>query len=502
MQIRTATTALYDDFKTKMQKIADVQMASAVLGWDQETYLPEKGAGFRGQQITTLSSIAHELATETALGDLLRELRQRDDLDAIAHRNVDLAFEDYEKHLKYPAPFVSAMSQATNACYHAWIKARKANDYQLFAPELASMVSLKKQEADLLGYTTHPYNALLNEYEKGATVNMLDTIFGEVKTAMTDLLRQISARPQVSKALLHKTYPKKLQWQFGMHLLQAMGFDLLAGRQDISEHPFTTSFNPKDVRVTTRVDEQDFGNMTWSCIHEGGHALYEQGLPTSQYGLPCGEAASLGIHESQSRLWENNIGRSKDFWHFHYPTLQALFPENLQGHSLTEFYHAINQVQPSLIRTEADELTYHSHIMIRYEIEKALIDGSLTVKDLSATWNQYYQQFLGVSVPSDTQGVLQDIHWSHGSFGYFPTYSLGSFYAAQFMAAAKRQLPGLDAQIHQGNYTRLLQWLRQEIHEHGRFYTSNELCKKVTGETLAFKYFLSYAQEKYREIYR
>ncbi|HEY0272666.1 MAG TPA: carboxypeptidase M32 [Chitinophaga sp.] len=502
MQIRTATTALYDDFKTKMQKIADVRMATAVLGWDQETYLPEKGAGFRGQQITTLSAIAHELSTETALGNLLHELHQRGDLDAVAKRNVDLALEDYEKHLKYPAPFVSALSQATNASYHAWIKARKANDYQLFAPELANMVSLKKQEADLLGYSGHPYNALLDEYEKGATITMLDTIFEEVKTAMTALLRQISSRPQVNRDLLFKTYPKDRQWAFGMQLLQAMGYDLRAGRQDISEHPFTTSFSPEDVRVTTRVDEHDFGNMTWSCMHEGGHALYEQGLPTSQYGLPCGEAASLGIHESQSRLWENNIGRSRDFWQFHYPALQALFPENLQAHSLTDFYHAINQVQPSLVRTEADELTYHSHVMIRYEIEKGLIDGSLTTRDLSATWNQYYRQFLGVTVPDDVRGVLQDIHWSHGSFGYFPTYSLGSFYAAQFMAAARQQLPELDTQIKQGDYSRLLQWLRREIHAHGRFYTANELCTKVTGEPLAFKHFLAYAREKYGEIYR
>lgn len=495
------TLALYDDFKAKMQKITDVRMATAVLGWDQETYLPEKGAGFRGQQITTLSSIAHEMSTEKALGDLLRELHQRHDLEPVAKRNVDLALEDYEKHLKYPAPFVAALSQATNASYHAWVKARKANDYKLFAPELANMVSLKRQEADLLGYTGHPYNALLDEYEKGATVAMLDTIFGEVKTALTPLLQQIAARPQVDKSVLFKTYPKDQQWAFGMEILAAMGYDLQAGRQDISEHPFTTSFSPEDVRVTTRVDENDFGNMTWSCIHEGGHALYEQGLPTSQYGLPCGEAASLGIHESQSRLWENNIGRSKGFWEHHYPALQARFPENLQAVPLNDFYHAMNQVQPSLVRTEADELTYHSHVMIRYEIEKALLEGTLDTKDLSAVWNQHYEQFLGVKVPDDAQGVLQDIHWSHGSFGYFPTYSLGSFYAAQFMHAAGQQVAGLEAGIKAGNYTALLQWLRKEIHAHGRFYTSNELCEKVTGETLQFRYFLDYAKTKYGEIY-
>jgi carboxypeptidase Taq len=280
-----------------------------------------------------------------------------------------------------------------------------------------------------------------------------------------------------------------------------MGYDMQAGRQDLSEHPFTTSFNPLDVRVTTRVDENDFGNMTWSCIHEGGHALYEQGLPTDQYGLPCGEATSLGIHESQSRLWENNVGRSLNFWQFRYPELQNTFPGNLRTVSLHDFYKAINKVQPSLIRTEADELTYHFHIMIRYEIEKGLMDGSIDVKELKDIWNKYYQEYLHVKVPDDVHGILQDIHWSHGSFGYFPTYSLGSFYAAQFFAAAQKQVPGLDESIAAGDYQPLLNWLRTNIHPYGRFYTSNELCERVTGKPLEFSAFMEYANKKYSGIY-
>jgi carboxypeptidase Taq len=496
-----STAALYADYKVKMQTIADVKNALAVLGWDQETYLPEKGAAFRGQQITTLSTIAHELFTAPELEAILQNLKDNAALDPVAQKNIELSAEDFEKNKKYPAAFVAEMSKATNESYHAWIKARKANDYSIFAPALSKMVTLKKQEADILGYEGHPYNALLNEYEKGAHTGMLDTIFEEVKTALSPLLAQIEQQPAVNKDFLHLHYNRDTQWQFGISLLKEMGYDMQAGRQDISEHPFTTSFSPQDVRVTTRIDENDFGNMTWSCIHEGGHALYEQGLPPAQYGLPCGEAASLGIHESQSRLWENNVGRSLIFWQYHYPRLQQLFPENLGGVSLHDFYKAINKVQPSLIRTEADELTYHFHIMIRYEIEKGLIDGSIDVKDLKHTWNEYYGKYLHVTVPDDVQGVLQDIHWSHGSFGYFPTYSLGSFYAAQFFTAAEKQLPGLSSSIAAGRYQPLLEWLRSNIHPFGRYYTSNELCEKVTGKKLVFGDFLEYARKKYGEIY-
>lgn len=501
MITRKTTQELYTAYQAKMQKIADVRNATAVLGWDQETYLPEKAAAFRGQQITTLSSISHELFTEAALGDLLQELRNRGDLTPTQQRNVTLSLEDYEKNRKYPPSFVAELSQTTNACYHAWIKARKASDYALFEPVLTKMVALKKQEASILGYEGHPYNALLNEYEKGVSITMLDTVFEAVKTALSPLLRRIEQQPQVNKAFLHQHYGRSKQWELGIGLLKAMGFDMGAGRQDISEHPFTTSFSPQDVRVTTRIDEQDFGNMTWSCIHEGGHALYEQGLDTAEYGLPCGEAASLGIHESQSRLWENNVGRSIGFWQHQYPQLQGAFPENLQAVTLTDFYKGINQVQPSLIRTEADELTYHFHVMIRYEIEKGLLDGTYTTADLRTVWNRYYLNYLHVTVPDDTKGLLQDIHWSHGSFGYFPTYSLGSFYAAQFFAAAQQQVTGLTEQIIAGQYGQLLAWLREKIHRHGRYYTSNELCEKVTGKPLDFQYFLRYAEEKFGEIY-
>lgn len=501
MTVQKTSAALYDEYKARMQKIADVRNAASVLGWDQETYLPEKGAGFRGQQLTTLSTIAHELSTEPALGDLLRELKERSDLDDIQRKNVQLSAEDFEKQRKYPASFVAELSTATNAAYHAWIKSRKEKDFSVFEPQLAKMVELKKQETQILGFSGHPYDALLDEYEKGADVAMLDAIFRDVRQSLLPMLQKIALQTPPDKKFLNRLYPKDQQWQFGIDILKAMGYDFGAGRQDVSEHPFTTSFNPQDVRVTTRIDEQDLGNMTWSCIHEGGHALYEQGLPQEQYGLPCGEAASLGIHESQSRLWENNVGRSLIFWQKHYGHLQGLFRANLQAVPIMDFYKAINLVQPSLIRTEADELTYHFHVMIRYEIEKGLIGGELQTKDLRDIWNKFYLDYLDVKVPDDMQGVLQDIHWSHGSFGYFPTYSLGSFYAAQFHAAARKQITGLDSAIADGRYDGLLQWLRDNIHRHGRYYTSNELCEKVTGEKLNFKHFMAYAQEKYGKIY-
>lgn len=280
-----------------------------------------------------------------------------------------------------------------------------------------------------------------------------------------------------------------------------MYFDFDGGRQDISEHPFTTSFSSQDVRVTTRIDENDFANMTWSCIHELGHALYEQGLPVKHYGLPLGEACSYSIHESQSRLWENQVGRSLHFWQHYYVPLKEKFQQQLGGVSVDQFYHGINKVHPSLIRTEADEVTYHFHIYVRYFLEKKLIEGSLKVNEIPLFWKDQYKQHLHVDVPDDVNGSLQDVHWSHGSFGYFPTYSLGSFYAAQFYTKAKEQIPSLEQDVKNGKFDSLLGWLRKSIHQYGRYYKSEELCVKVCGETLDTQYFIQYLLDKYQKIY-
>jgi carboxypeptidase Taq len=485
-----------------MHTIADLRYASAVLQWDQETYLPPKGAPVRGQQIATLSEIAHRYFTDEKLGSQLQNLLAGDQLSSEEKRNVELTWEDYSKQKKFSSSFVRTLAEAVNKSFHSWMEARKAKDFTIFASDLARLVELKKQEADMLGYKKHPYDALLDDHDKGSTVQLLDGVFNSIRQPLKDLLDKISAQPPADDSFLQQHYDKDKQWQFGIQVVKELGYDMEAGRQDLSEHPFTTNFNSRDVRITTRIDENDLSNMVWSCIHEAGHALYEQGLPADEYGLPLGEPASYTIHESQSRLWENHIGRSRAFCERWLPVLQQYFPEQLGKVSVDQFYKGINKVQPSLIRTEADELTYHFHIMIRYELEKRLIEGSLGVNDIPAFWNEQYRQLLGVEVPDDKQGCLQDVHWSHGSFGYFPTYSLGSFYAAQFYSFANQAIPTLNVQIQHGNTSDLLHWLRENIHNKGRRFTSEQLCKEVCGETLNIEYFISYLLGKYKDIYK
>lgn len=495
------TQQLYEQYKVKMNRIADVKNANALLQWDQETHLPPNGAKFRGQQITTLSEISHQLFSADDLGNLLQELLTKTDLSLQEKRNIELTFEDYTKNKKYTSEFVRAMADQTNKTFHAWISSRKQNSFALYENELDKLIQLKKQEADILGYEVHPYNALVNEYEKGCTVNLLDKTFTDLLPALKNLLNKITARPQVDDSFLQGNFPKQQQWDWGMYLVKQLNFDLESGRQDISEHPFSISFNKYDVRITTRVDEADFSNMTWSCIHEVGHALYEQGLPEEFYGLPLGEPCSYSIHESQSRLWENSVGRSKAFWNHYFPVLANYFPQQFKEVNLEQFYKAINKVQPSLIRTEADEITYHFHVFIRYDLEKKLLEGSLTTRDIPAYWNEQYKQLLGVAVPDDKRGCLQDVHWSHGSFGYFPTYSLGSFYAAQFFATACLQNPNCETEMASGDLNGLLTWLRSNVHSKGRLYTSEELCKEITGKTLDVSFFVDYLLYKYAAIY-
>ncbi len=495
------STELYTLYKTKMQKIADVKYATAVLQWDQETYLPPKGNDIRGRQLATLSEIAHQQFTDDATGNLLNELVSKEDLTDKEKKNVLLSLEDYTKSKKLSSNFVRQMSEAVNRSFHAWIQARKKNSFAGFEQPLDTIIQLKKQEADLLGYEKHPYNALMNDYDKGLTVDIVDKVFADLKPQLSMLLDTIINKAPIDNTFLHQHFDKDSQWRFGIEILKQMHFDFEAGRQDISEHPFTINFNNNDVRITTRIDENDIGNMTWSCIHEGGHALYEQGLPTDEYGLPLGEYCSLSIHESQSRLWENCVGRGLPFWQHNMPLLKQFFPKQFKDIEVEQFYKGINKVEPSLIRTEADELTYHFHVMIRYEIEKMLIDGTIKTKDIPAYWNEHYDKYLGIKVADDKKGCLQDVHWSHGSFGYFATYSLGSLYAAQFYESCSSVNNSLEKELTLGNNSNLLTWLRQQIHGHGRYYTSEELCKKVTGETLNSKYFMNYMIEKYDDIY-
>lgn len=368
--IKLNTTDLYAAYAARMHKIADIRYASALMQWDQETYMPPKGAPFRGQQLATLSEVSHELFTDAATGNLLQELLERNDLTTAQKTNVLLTWDDYNKQKKYDSRFVRTMAEVVNKCFHSWIEARKRNDFKVFSPLLSILIDLKKEEAGIMGYSEHPYDALLNEHDKGATVKKTDAIFSRIAQPLKQLLESIRSKPQVNDSFLYQYFPRDQQWAFGMDLLQKLGYDFEAGRQDISEHPFSISFNSSDVRITTRIHENDLNCMAWSCIHELGHALYEQGLPPSEYGLPLSEAVSYSIHESQSRLWENHVGRSLLFCEVFLPLFKSHFPEPFKDISVQQLFAAINKVTPSLIRTEADELTYHFHVIIRYELEK------------------------------------------------------------------------------------------------------------------------------------
>lgn len=495
------TGSLYTEYVSLMQKAADLHSAAAVLEWDQETYMPPKSAEFRGRQLATLASQAHDILTSPRLEELLNELAAVQDLPGDQLANVRLSLKDLNKNKKLPSSFVEALSRQSSECFNAWIEARQKKDYSIFAPSLKKMIGLKQEQARLYGYNGHPYDALLDDYEPGATVAMLEGVFARVKNELPDLLHRIQQAQQVSNECFHKLYPRQQQWDFSVDVLKKMGYDMEAGRQDYAEHPFTTSFSSTDVRITTRVDEHNFASLLWSTIHEGGHALYEQGLPAVQYGLPLGAAASLGIHESQSRLWENCVARGISAWRHFFPLLKNYFSDQLSAVTVEDFFRAMNRVEPSLIRTEADELTYHFHVMIRYEIEKSLMEGTIDLDLLPQVWNSMYEKYLGVKPPDDVKGILQDVHWSHGSFGYFPTYSLGSFYAAQFFAQAHKDIPALDSLLEAGDFSLLLTWLREKIHRHGRRYTSEELCRMVTGEGLDTRFFMQYAAGKYAMVY-
>ncbi len=491
----------YNDFKTRLQKIADIGFASAILSWDQETYMPQKGADFRARQLSTLAGVSHKMYTDEGFGKILAVLKNDASLTQKETKNVSLTLEDYEKQKRYSTEFVEEMSRTVSECFMAWQAAKEKNDFSVYAPKLEKLVALKRKECEILGYKGHPYNALLDQYEKGTTTAEVEQLFEEVKKELVPFVKKIAAAQQVDDGFFYKHYDKQKQWELGIELLKQMGYDFEAGRQDISSHPFTIHFNAQDVRVTTRINENDLSEMIWSCIHEGGHGLYEQGLPAEQYGLPLGETVSLGIHESQSRLWENNVGRSLNYWKKNFSLVQQYFPEQLKDVSAEDFYKGMNKVAPSFIRTSADELTYHFHVLIRFEIEKLLIEGKVNVNDLPELWNSKYKEYLDITVPDFSKGILQDIHWSHGSFGYFPTYSIGSFYAAQFFAQAQKEITGLDTQISEGELLPLLNWLRDKVHQHGKMYTAAELCEKITGEKLNFRYFMNYATRKYAGIY-
>ncbi len=491
----------YERFKKQISKVTDLTNAGAVLAWDQETYMPKKGGEFRAQQIATLQTMSHEYFVSEETGKLIEEAL-KEDLSEEQRINLLLVRKDYEKKKKYPASFVEELTKATASGFNFWHEARTKNDFSIFSPLLQKIVELKRKEAEFIGYEKHPYNALMDDYEPGLTVDKMDEVFNAVKNELFPFLKQVLSKKKVRSDFIYRKFDRKKQWEFSEKIVRKMGYDFDAGRADYAPHPFCTTFSPGDVRITIRASENHYNEMFFAATHEAGHALYEQGLPMKEhYGLPMGSALSMAFHESQSRFWENNITRSKPFWLGHFSELKKEFQDSLGDVTAEEFYQGVNLVEPSLIRVEADELTYHAHIYIRYIIEKSLIEGTLQVKDVPAFWNQCYEEYLGIRPKNDAEGCLQDVHWSFGGIGYFPTYSLGSFYAAQLKDAMRKSIPDLDQLVEKGNFTPALKWLRENIHVHGRKYNSEEILTRVSGSGLKFSYFMDYARKKYGEIY-
>lgn len=488
---------MYQDYVRFLKKVQDIQSSIAVLHWDMETYMPSGGGEIRGEQLATLTTIAHERLTSKEYEKLLYTLKDDKTLDEIQRRNVADSLRTFSRERKLSDDFVEKLSIEGSRGFNLWQKAHKENDFKLFAPQLEKLIELNIEKAERFGYEGHIYNALLEGFEPNTTQEELDRIFSGIKEELGSLVKEIEEKFNTDDSIVKKTCDKDKQWELGLYLLEKMGYDFNHGRMDHSLHPFSTSFGPTDCRVTTNVREDDLLNTLSSCVHEGGHALYEQGLDRNSYGLPRGSSNSYGMHESMSRFWENNIGRSLSYWRAFYPKVQELFPKEFKNVSVEEFFKALNMVKPSLIRTAADEVTYHFHIMIRYEIEKAILTKKVKVNELPEMWNALYKKYLGVDVPSDKMGVLQDVHWSDGSFGYFPTYSLGSFYAAQWHHVIQKEFPDFKERVEKGELLFIKEWLSKNIYTHGRLYYPSEICTKVSGEELNPKYFIGYIKEKF-----
>lgn len=496
----------------RLLEIHHLNAAASLMSWDQETYMPQGGGQARAEQLATLHGLAHDRLVSPDIERLLEQWinpdtgqvidSPDDQWDEPSRAFLREVWRDFSRAKKLPSEFVKRLGRESSLAQQVWTEARKKSDFRLFLPNLRTIVSLKKEEAQYLGYRESPYDALLDIYEPGTTVSSLKPLFSSLKSRLVPLLQQVLNAPtQIDDSFLFRSYDATRQLEFGRLILTAMGYDFNRGRLDLSAHPFTTSFHPTDVRVTTRVYENELPVCLFSCIHEGGHGLYDQGLDPERYGTPLGEPLSLGIHESQSRLWENCVGRSLPFWRCFYPMLQQTFPDQLGAVALEAFYAAINRVKPSFIRVEADELTYNLHIMLRFEIEHDLIEGRIRIEELPELWNDKMQDYLGITPPSDAEGVLQDVHWSFGAIGYFPTYTLGNLYAAQFYHQATQEIGNLDAEIEAGRLTVLTRWLNQKIHRWGRTFTTEHLIQRITGRSLSAEPFLNYVEKKYGELY-
>lgn len=496
----------YLDLRKTLLEIAYLGQASTLLEWDMEINLPKLGHKIRAETMGYIAGLRHEKFTSKEFEEILMraiELEKSGNLDGNDSFIVLKTLSDFEKSKKLPTEFVVELTQLCSEAYEVWVEARAKSDFSIFEPYLTRIVTAKRREAEYIGYANSPYDALMDNYEPGITCEMTMEIFDELKQFLIPFIQKIKdSRAKIDKKFLTRKFPIDKQDKFIRMVVQEMGFDFDKGRLDVAVHPSCTSLHPTDVRITTRFDEKYFLNQAlMSAIHEAGHGIYDQGLREEYFGTPLGDAISLGIHEANSRMWENQIGRSLSFWKYFFPELQKAFPGQLRGVSLEKFYRAINFVEPGLIRVDADEVTYNLHVIFRVEMERDLIEGNLGVKDCPEVWNRKVKECLGLDVPDDTRGILQDVHWACGLLGYYHTYSLGNIYGAQFNHAAHIQIPELNDKIAKGNFLELREWLRKKIHVHGELYLPEHLVLRVTGEKPSSKYFIDYLEKKYSEIY-
>jgi carboxypeptidase Taq len=491
--------------KERLADVHNIRTTMGLLGWDQQTCMPPGGAGTRAAQFGTLSRIAHEMFVNPETGRLLGSAEAEGrglDYDSDDAALLRAARRDYDRQARLPTELVVETAQVTALAFEEWRKARAASDYGRFAPWLRRIVDLNRRCAEALGYEEHMYDALLDRFEPGMKTAQLRTVFEELKAAQMPLVQAIARRAErADDAILRRDYDEKRQEEFGREVAKRLGYDFTRGRLDRAVHPFTGGTGRGDVRITTRYERNWLPGALFGTMHETGHGLYGQGTAESLDNTLLGTGASLGVHESQSRLWENLVGRSLGFWKFFFPRLKEYFPEALGGFDLEAFYRAINCCRPSLTRVEADEVTYNLHIIIRFEMELGLLSGEIRIEDAPAAWNARYREGLGLSPANDAQGILQDVHWSHGTFGYFPTYALGNLMAVSIFDKALEAIPGIPGQIERGEFKSLLGWLQGSIYRHGRKYLPAELLRRVTGAPLQAGPYIAYLREKYGRIY-
>jgi len=492
-----------DVLKQLVAELKVIGTAASLLAWDQEVYMPVKGIKVRGKQLAYLSSLSHVKLISKQVGNAIKELKEcKDDLDLKERALLRTLSHDYFKSIKVPKELVSELTETTTLAQRAWENAKNKSDFKIFSPYLSKIVKLKQRTCELIGFKDSPYDVLLDDYEPDITEKILDPLFSNLRDETVKLLKKIeSSKTKVTEHLNLKLAIDD-QKRLGQTILSYLGYELDAGRLDEAVHPFTIGMGSGDVRITTHYYEADFTKALYSTIHECGHALYEQGFDKVLELSGLDEAVSLGIHESQSRTWENIIGRSPEFIKFLLLQLRKMNTSALKGNNPENVVQAINKVKPSLIRIYADEITYNLHIILRYEIEKDLIKGKVKVHDLPELWNSKMKKYLGIMPKKDSEGVLQDVHWSHGSFGYFPTYSLGNIYASQFFAALRKHVSNVDQKITKGDFKPILQWMRDKIHKYGAIYTPSELCKRATGSELNIKDYIEYLTNKYSRIYK